>query len=62
MNKLKWRGKEPLDMFVLTFSADGNTNRVYEINSILGSKFEIRPLRKSKLIPQCKQRQAYRHT
>ena len=62
VNKLKWRSKEPLDMFVLTFSADGNTNRVYEITSILGSKVEIRPLRKSKLIPHCKQCQAYRHT
>ena len=36
VNKLKWRNKEPLDMFVLTFSADGNTNRIYEITSILG--------------------------
>ena len=36
VNKLKWRSKEALDMFVLTFSADGNTNRIYEITSILG--------------------------
>ena len=62
MNKLKWRSKEPLDTFVLTFSADENTNKIYEITSILGSEVEIQPLRKSKLIPQCKQCQAYRHT
>jgi len=61
-NKLQWRSKEPLDMFILTFSADENTNKIYEITSILGSKVEIQPLRKSKLIPQCKQCQAYGHT
>ena len=27
VNKLKWRSKEPLDMFILTFSADENTNK-----------------------------------
>ena len=57
-NKLKWRSKEPLDMFILTFSAD----KIFEITSILGSKVEIQPLRKSNLIPQCKQCQAYGHT
>jgi len=61
-NKLKWRSKEPLDMFILTFSTDENTNKIFEIISILGSKVEIEPLIKSKLIPQCKQCQAYRHT
>jgi len=49
-------------MFIPTFSADENTNNIYEIASILGSKVEIQPLRKSKLIPQCKQCQAYGHT
>ena len=62
VNKLKWGSKEPLDMFMLTFSTDENTNKIYEITSILGSKVEIQPLRKSKLIPQCKQCQAYGHT
>jgi hypothetical protein len=60
-NKLKWRSKEPLDMFILMFSADENTNKIYEIAGILGSKVEIQPLRKSKLISQCKQCQAYGH-
>jgi len=49
-------------MFMLTFSSDENTNKIYGITSILGSKVEIQPLRKSKLIPQCKQCQAYGHT
>jgi hypothetical protein len=61
-NKLKWRSKQPLDMFILTFSANENTNKIFEITSILGSKVEIQPLRKSKLIPQCKQCQDHGHT
>jgi len=61
-NKLKWGSKEPLDMFILTFSAVENTKKIYEIASILGRKVEIQPLRKSKLIPQCKQYHAYGHT
>jgi hypothetical protein len=61
-NKHKWKSKEPLDMYILMFSADENTNKIYEIASILGSKVEIQPLRTSKLTPQCKQCQAYGHT
>jgi hypothetical protein len=61
-NKLKWRSKEPLHMFILTFSSVlMKTNKMYVITIILGSKVEIQPLRKSKIIPQCKQCQAYRH-
>jgi hypothetical protein len=61
-NKLKWRSKEPIYVFILTFSADESTNKVFEITDILGSEVEIQPLRKSKLIPQCKQCQAYGNT
>lgn len=49
-------------MFMLTFSVDEDIKRIYEISYILGCKVEIQPLRKSKLIPQCKQCQAYGHT
>ena len=48
-------------MFILTFSADENTNMIYIITSILGSRVEIQLLRKSKLIPQRKKRQVYGH-
>jgi hypothetical protein len=61
-NKLKWRSKETLVVFILTLSADESTNKVFQITGILGSKVEITPLRKSKLIPQCKQCQACGHT
>lgn len=62
VNKLKWRTKQPLNMFTLTFSHDENINKIYEITDILGTKVEILPLKKSKLIPQCKRCQAYGHT
>jgi hypothetical protein len=50
-NKLKRRSKKPLDMFILTFGANENTNKVLEITSIMGSNVEIKSLRKCKLIP-----------
>lgn len=62
MNKISWRKKKKLDMFVLTFSCDENITKIYKITSLLGCKVEIQPLRKSKLIPQCKRCQAYGHT
>lgn len=46
-------------MFILTFSAD---DKIHDITKILGSKVEIHPNRKSKLIPQCKYCQSYGHT
>ena len=49
-------------MFILTFSADENRNKIFEITIIVGSKVEIKPLRKSKLIRECKQCQAYGNT
>jgi hypothetical protein len=61
-NMLKWRSKELLHIFMLTFRHDGNTNKIYEITDILGMRMEIHPIRKSRLIPQCKRCQAYGHT
>jgi hypothetical protein len=49
-------------MFILTFSADNSTNKLFEITSIMGINVEIKPFRKCKLLPQCKQCQAYGHT
>lgn len=62
VNKLKWRSKVPLDMFMLTFEANESINKIHEIANILGCKVEIQPLRKSKLLPQCKSCQAFGHT
>lgn len=62
INKISWRKKIPLDMFILSFPSDENVTKIYEITSILGCKVQIEPLKKSKLIPQCKKCQAYGHT
>lgn len=49
-------------MFILTFSHEQNIDKIFEISDILGIKVEILPIKKSKLIPQCKECQAYGHT
>lgn len=62
VNKLRWKNKEPLDMFMLTFEKDEDLNKIYNIKSILGCKVDIHPIRTTKLVPQCKRCQAYGHT
>jgi hypothetical protein len=52
----------PLDMFIVSFDKDTNIDNIYNIKSIYNSKVQIEPLRKSKIIPQCKRCQAYGHT
>lgn len=60
--KLKFKDKKPLDMFMLSFEKDEDINKIYSITDIMHIKVEILPLRKSKLIAQCKRCQAYGHT
>ncbi|CAG4948021.1 unnamed protein product [Colias eurytheme] len=62
VNKLSWKNKEPLNMFMLSFDKDEDIKKIYGIKSILGCKVDIQPLKTSKLIPQCKRCQAYGHT
>lgn len=62
VNKLSWRTKEPLNMFMLSFQKDEDINHIYGIKAILGCKVDVQPLKTSKLIPQCKRCQAYGHT
>lgn len=59
---LKFKSKVPLPMFMLTFEHDENIKKIYEIKDILGMKVEIHAIRKSKLVPQCKNCQKYGHT
>ena len=47
---------------VSAFKRSSSLSYIFHISSSLGSKVEIQPLRKSNLIPQCKQCQAYGHT
>lgn len=61
VNKLKWKIKVPLNMFMITFEHDEDFNKIFAIKDIMGTKIEIQALKKSKLVPQCKRSQAYRH-
>lgn len=62
VNKLKWKTKKPLNMFMLVFRQDEDINKIFKITDILGIRVEIQPIKKSKLVPQCKRCQAYGHT
>jgi len=50
-NRLSWKEKIPLNMFMLTFDNSEDIDKVYKITNILGCKVEIQPIRGSKLIP-----------
>lgn len=62
VNKLSWKTKEPLNMFMLTFSNDEEINKIFNIKTVLGCNVEIQPIKTTKLVPQCKRCQAYGHT
>lgn len=60
--KLKYKTKQALNMFMLSFSQDEDINKIYGITDIMGMRVEIVPLKKNNLIPQCKNCQGYGHT
>lgn len=60
--KLKYKTKQPLNMFMLSFRNDEDVNKIFGITDIMGIRVQIQPIRKSKLVPQCKRCQAYGHT
>jgi hypothetical protein len=62
VNILKWKTKEPLPVFMLTFERTENIQKIYEITAIGGMKVEVTPYRKTKLLPQCKNCQSWGHT
>jgi hypothetical protein len=51
---LKWKTKEPLPVFMLTFDRTENIQKIYEITDIRSMRVEVTPYRKMKLLPQCK--------
>lgn len=61
-NKLKWKSKEPLDIFILSFESSEDIKRIYNIKSILNCIVKVEPIKKSRLILQCKNCQLYGHT
>lgn len=58
VNKLKWRTKQSVSMFVLTFSREEDIYEIYGITDILGMRVEIHPNKSSGLITQCNRCQA----
>lgn len=60
--KLRYKTKQPLNMFMLVFSNDENVSKIYEITDILNIKVTVEPMKKLKLVPQCKRCQSYGHT
>lgn len=61
-NKMSWKEKTLLNMFMLTFDNNEDIEKIFKINQILGCTVEIVPVKGSKLIPQCKKCQAFGHT
>lgn len=60
--KLKYKTKQPLNMFMLSFRNDENVEKIFSLTDIMGIRVQIQPIRKSKLVPQCKRCQTYGHT
>jgi hypothetical protein len=60
--KLKWRTKEPLDMFIVSFHRNTDINKIFEIKTICRAIVTVESLRSNKLIPQCKICQSLGHT
>jgi PAX-interacting protein 1 len=60
--KLKWKTKEPLDMFIVSFHRDTDIQKIYNIKTICRAAVTVESLRSNKLIPQCKTCQSFGHT
>lgn len=56
------KDKRPLPLFMLTFEKQEDIKKIYEIKEILHMKVTIEALRRSNVIPQCKNCQGYGHT
>lgn len=62
VRKLKWKTKEPLDMFLLTFDSSEDVSKIHNIKYILASVVKIESVKRPNIIPQCKKCQAFGHT
>ncbi len=49
INQLKWKIKEPLDIFILVFDTTENIRKIHQFTPI-----KVEPIKASKLIPQCR--------
>lgn len=62
VNKIGWKSKNPLDMFIVSFQCDEDASKIQNIKYILNTRVTVETLRMTKLIPQCKRCQGYGHT
>lgn len=62
VNKIGWRSKEPLDMFIISFKSNQDSKEVFEIKNIMNMIVEVEELKRNKLLVQCKRCQSYGHT
>jgi hypothetical protein len=60
--KLKWKTKEPLDMFIVSFHRNTDINKIFKIKTICRAAVTVESIRSNKLIPQCKICQSFGHT
>jgi len=59
VNILKWKTKEPLPVFMLTFDRTEKIDKIYEITDTRGMRVEINTYRKTKILPLCKTCQSW---
>lgn len=61
-NKKSFKTKAALNMYMVSFENNENIDKIYKISHILGCKVDVQAIKASKLIPQCKNCQAFGHT
>lgn len=61
-NKLKFKTKQPLNMFVLSFDSKEDIQKIFKIRSICHSIVQIEEIKQQRVLPQCKQCQSFGHT
>jgi hypothetical protein len=60
--KLKWKTKEPLDMFIVSFQRNTDINKIFNIKTICRAAVTVEPIRTNKLISHFKICQSFGHT
>ena len=61
-NKLKFKAKEPLNMFTLCFDSNEDVKKIYDIKTILNTVVKIEQFKTTNIIPQSKSCQGFMHT
>jgi len=46
--KLKWKTKEPLDMFIVSFHKDTDINKIYNIKTVCRAAVTVEPVKSNK--------------